>query len=86
MHHTPHVDPALSSVEHIMRDVKGGWWLRHMHANGASPFFIVVHSYILCGSHHGSYASLRESVRCIGAVILSSMIITVLMGYVPSWG
>ena len=25
MHYTPHVDLAFSSVEHIMRDVQGGW-------------------------------------------------------------
>ncbi|KAI3666108.1 hypothetical protein L1987_89401 [Smallanthus sonchifolius] len=27
---------AFNSVEHIMRDVEGGWLLRYMHANGAS--------------------------------------------------
>eukprot|EP00803_Ostreobium_quekettii_P003911 evm.model.scf_8.2 EVM.evm.TU.scf_8.2 scf_8:27198-29912(-) len=36
MHYTPHVDLAFLSVEHIMRDVSGGWLLRYMHANGAS--------------------------------------------------
>ncbi|PPS08355.1 hypothetical protein GOBAR_AA12284 [Gossypium barbadense] len=36
MHYTPHVDPAFNSVEHVMRDVKGGWLLRYMHANGAT--------------------------------------------------
>ncbi|KAG6383917.1 hypothetical protein SASPL_155535 (mitochondrion) [Salvia splendens] len=35
MHYTPHVDLAFNSVEHIMRDVEGGWLLRYMHANGA---------------------------------------------------
>ena len=25
MHYTPHVDLAFLSVEHIMRDVEGGW-------------------------------------------------------------
>ncbi|KAF1002736.1 hypothetical protein AG4045_014394 [Apium graveolens] len=35
MHYTPHVDLAFNSVEHIMRDVEGGWFLRYMHANGA---------------------------------------------------
>lgn len=28
MHYTPHVDLAFASVEHIMRDVNGGWLLR----------------------------------------------------------
>ena len=33
MHYTPHIDLAFLSVEHIMRDVEGGWFLRYMHAN-----------------------------------------------------
>ena len=31
MHYTPHIDLAFLSVEHIMRDVEGGWFLRYMH-------------------------------------------------------
>jgi hypothetical protein len=41
MHYTPHVDLAFYSVEHIMRDVQGGWLLRYMHANGASMWATV---------------------------------------------
>jgi len=41
MHYTPHVDLAFLSVEHIMRDVNGGWFLRYMHANGASMFLLL---------------------------------------------
>ena len=40
MHYTPHVDLAFNSVEHVMRDVEGGWLLRYMHAPpcpGGSP-------------------------------------------------
>ena len=39
MHYTPHVDLAFFSVEHIMRDVNYGYFLRYAHANGASAFF-----------------------------------------------
>ncbi|KAI5445493.1 hypothetical protein KIW84_013647 [Lathyrus oleraceus] len=35
MHYTPYVDLAFNIVEHVMRDVEGGWLLRYMHANGA---------------------------------------------------
>jgi ubiquinol-cytochrome c reductase cytochrome b subunit len=70
MHYTPHVDLAFLSVEHIMRDVKGGWLLRYMHANGASMFFIVVYLHFFRGSYYGSYASPRELVWCLGVVIL----------------
>ena len=42
MHYTPHVDNAFASVEHIMRNVNGGYMLRYMHQNGASLFFVAV--------------------------------------------
>ena len=47
MHFTPHVDLAFLSVEHIMRDVNGGWLIRYIHANGASMFFIAFMGYVL---------------------------------------
>ncbi|KAI3848151.1 hypothetical protein MKW92_009412 [Papaver armeniacum] len=47
MHYTPHVDLAFNSVEHIMRDVEGGWLLRYRHANGASMFFIFVYVVVI---------------------------------------
>jgi len=39
MHYTPEITLAFLSVEHIMRDVPGGYLLRYIHANGASFFF-----------------------------------------------
>lgn len=86
MHYTPHVDLAFASVEHIMRDVEGGWFLRYLHANGASMFFIVVYLHILRGLYYGSYASPRELVWIVGVVILLLMIITAFIGYVLPWG
>nr|YP_009710070.1 apocytochrome b [Coleochaete scutata]QFU80175.1 apocytochrome b [Coleochaete scutata] len=86
MHYTPHVDLAFLSVEHIMRDVEGGWLLRYMHANGASMFFIVVYLHLFRGLYYGSYASPRELVWCLGVVILLLMIITAFIGYVLPWG
>lgn len=86
MHYTPHVDLAFISVEHIMRDVQGGWLLRYMHANGASFFFIVVYVHMFRGLYYGSYASPREIVWCIGVVLFLFMIITAFIGYVLPWG
>ncbi len=57
MHYTPHVDLAFSSVEHIMRDVEGGWLLRYAHANGASMFFITVYMHMFRSLYYGSYAT-----------------------------
>jgi ubiquinol-cytochrome c reductase cytochrome b subunit len=86
MHYTCHVDLAFSSVEHIMRDVEGGWLLRYMHANGASFFFIVVYVHMFRGLYYGSYTSPRELVWCVGVIILLLMIITAFIGYVLPWG
>ena len=76
MHYTAHIDLAFLSVEHIMRDVEGGWLLRYMHANGASMFFIMVYTHMFRGLYYGSYASPREVVWCLGVVILLLMIST----------
>ena len=60
MHYTPHVDHAFASVEHIMRDVNGGWLMRYVHMNGASMFFIVVYLHIFRGLYFGSYKEPRQ--------------------------
>ena len=86
MHYTPHVDLAFFSVEHIMRDVEGGWFLRYMHANGASMFFIVVYLHMFRGLYYGSYASPRELVWIVGVLIFLLMILTAFIGYVLPWG
>ena len=86
MHYTPHVDLAFMSVEHIMRDVEGGWFLRYMHANGASMFFIVVYLHMFRGLYYGSYASPRELVWIVGVVLFLLMILTAFIGYVLPWG
>nr|QXE43912.1 apocytochrome b [Ephedra przewalskii] len=86
MHHTPNVDHAFISVEHLMRDVSGGWLLRYLHANGASMFFIVVYLHIFRGSYYASHSSPREFVWFIGVVILLLMIVTAPIGYVLPWG
>ena len=85
MHYTPHIDLAFLSVEHIMRDVEGGWLLRYAHANGASMFFMVVYIHMFRGLYYGSYASPREFLWCIGVIILLLMIITAFIGYVLPW-
>jgi quinol-cytochrome oxidoreductase complex cytochrome b subunit len=55
MHYTPHVCLAFSSIEHIMRDVNHGWFLRYAHANGASMFFILIYSHMARGLYYKSY-------------------------------
>ncbi|SOC18795.1 cytochrome b [Rhodobacter maris] len=86
MHYTPHVDMAFASVEHIMRDVNGGWALRYIHANGASLFFLAVYIHIFRGLYYGSYKAPREVTWIIGMIIYLLMMGTAFMGYVLPWG
>ena len=86
MHYTPHVDMAFASVEHIMRNVNGGWAIRYIHQNGASLFFIAVYLHIFRGLYYGSYKAPREITWIIGMLIYLLMMGTAFMGYVLPWG
>ena len=86
MHYAPEIHLAFTSVEHIMRDVKGGVALRYIHANGASMFFIVVYTHMFRGLYYGSYMQPRANLWYSGVVIFLLMMATAFMGYVLPWG
>jgi len=77
---------AFDSVEHIMRDVNGGWLIRYTHTTGASFFFLVTYIHIFRGLYYGSYKAPRELVWMLGLVIYLLMMATAFMGYVLPWG
>ena len=86
MHFAANGDIAFNSVEHIMRDVNAGWFIRYAHANGASMFLAVVYIHIGRGLYYGSYKPPREMVWLLGVVIFLLMMATAFMGYVLPWG
>ena len=86
MHYTPHVNYAFASVEHIMRNVNGGYMLRYIHQNGASLFFFAVYLHIFRNLYYGSYKAPREVTWIIGMLIFVLMMATAFMGYVLPWG
>jgi ubiquinol-cytochrome c reductase cytochrome b subunit len=86
MHYSANTLVAFDSVEHIMRNVNGGWMMRYVHANGASFFFVVVYIHIFRGLYYGSYKPPREVVWMLGLVIFLLMMATAFMGYVLPWG
>lgn len=86
MHYNPSIAEAFNSVEHIMRDVNNGWFVRYLHANTASAFFFLVYLHIGRGIYYGSYRSPRTLVWAIGTVILILMIATAFLGYVLPYG
>ena len=86
MHYCANMEYAFYSIEHIMRDVKYGWIIRYMHANGASMFFIAVYAHIFRGLYYGSYMYPRHHLWMSGVVIFLLMMATAFMGYVLPWG
>lgn len=86
MHYTANIDLAFNSVEHIMRDVNFGWFIRYAHANVASFFFIFVYLHVGKGLYYGSYRSPRFVLWAIGVIILIIMMATAFLGYVLPWG
>lgn len=87
MHYTPNVDLAFTSVEHIMRDVNSGWFLRYTHANVASFFFLFLYFHTARGLYYSSYRTPRALVWSIGVIILILTMATAFLGYIysPKW-
>jgi quinol-cytochrome oxidoreductase complex cytochrome b subunit len=86
MHYTAQVDLAFLSVEHLMRDVSSGWFLRYLHANGASLFFMVVYVHIARGLYYASYVPPRSLLWRVGVILFVLMMATAFLGYVLPWG
>jgi ubiquinol-cytochrome c reductase cytochrome b subunit len=86
MHYNGSTAEAFNSVEHIMRDVNNGWFLRYTHANGASFFFIAVYIHVLRGMYYGSFVKPRQHIWYVGSIILLLLILTAFLGYVLPWG
>jgi quinol-cytochrome oxidoreductase complex cytochrome b subunit len=86
MHYIPEINYAFNSIEHIMRDVNGGWLFRYLHSNGASFFFICVYLHMLRSLWYGSFIYPRSKLWHIGVLIFFFMIVTAFLGYVLPWG
>jgi ubiquinol-cytochrome c reductase cytochrome b subunit len=86
MHYTANVNLAFNSVEHIMRDVPYGWFLRYTHSVGASMFFLAAYIHMFRGLYYGSYKAPREMIWILGMVIYLLMMATAFLGYTLPWG
>jgi len=84
IHYTSSINTAFISVDHICRDVNYGWFIRNLHANGASFFFICIYIHIGRGLYYGS--SLYKNTWTVGVILLLLVIITAFVGYVLPWG
>nr|YP_009919727.1 cytochrome b [Metschnikowia drakensbergensis]QMQ98324.1 cytochrome b [Metschnikowia drakensbergensis]QMQ98340.1 cytochrome b [Metschnikowia drakensbergensis] len=86
MHYSSNMELAFNSVEHMMRDVNGGWLMRYMHANGASFFFMCMYLHIGKALYYGSYKSPRVLVWSMGVMMFMLTMATAFMGYCIVYG
>nr|YP_003331314.1 cytochrome b [Bajacalifornia megalops]BAI50207.1 cytochrome b [Bajacalifornia megalops] len=84
LHYTSDINTAFSSVVHLSRDVSYGWFIRSLHANGASFFFLCLYIHIARGLYYGSYLHLET--WNIGVVLFMLTMMTAFVGYVLPWG
>jgi len=84
IHYTCDSSLSFSSLSHIIRDVYGGWFLRSIHANGASFFFVALYAHIGRGIYYGSYMYI--GVWYTGVTLLLLVIASAFLGYVLPWG
>nr|ALO64885.1 cytochrome b [Lasioglossum xanthopus] len=84
MHYCPNINYAFHSTIHIMKNVKFGWWIRLIHMNGASFFFIMMFIHIARGIYYHSFK--LSKVWSIGVIIFIMSMATAFLGYVLPWG
>jgi len=84
IHYTANVNLAFDSVRHIMRDVNCGWYIRTLHANGASLFFVCIYAHIGRGLYYGRYSYFGTWVT--GVLLLVLVMASAFLGYVLPWG
>ena len=64
--------------------MSNGYWLKYLHANGASVFFILVYLHIARGLYYKSYK--QGWLWISGVIIFFIMMATAFLGYVLPWG
>nr|YP_010952526.1 cytochrome b [Sataspes xylocoparis]WMQ52781.1 cytochrome b [Sataspes xylocoparis] len=84
MYYTANIELAFYSVNYICRNVNYGWFIRTLHANGASFFFICIYIHIGRGIYYESFN--LKMTWFIGIIILFMLMATAFMGYVLPWG
>nr|UAA82135.1 cytochrome b [Platyneura mayri] len=84
MHYTGHIDIAFYSIIHITNDVNIGWFLRELHACGASAFFVSMFLHIGRGLYYNSFK--LTYTWLLGVMIFMATMATAFLGYVLPWG
>jgi ubiquinol-cytochrome c reductase cytochrome b subunit len=86
MHYKPDSNLAFASVEYIMRDVPGGWFIRYLHSVGASMLFLAVYLHMFRAMLYGSYKGPRELIWILGMIVYIALMAEAFFGYLLPWG
>jgi len=70
-------------VNYFIFEVRFGWYLRILHFNGASFFFIILFLHLFKGFYFASFRIL--GVWGVGIIILLLLMLVAFMGYVLVW-
>ncbi len=85
-HYSATEKEAFDSIILYTRNGTYGWFIRYLHANGASMFFILVYFHIGKAFFYGSYFKPRQYVWFVGIIMFLLMMATAFLGYVLPWG
>ncbi len=77
---------AFGLILDMSNEIYYGWWLRFIHANGASFFFFCVYLHMCRGVYYGSFLYPRQYLWVSGSIIWVLMIATAFFGYILPWG
>lgn len=86
MFYTANIEITFGIVISSTTEVYYAWWLRTLHSNGASFFFLCVYIHMARGLYYGSYAYPRQWLWVSGSIIWLLMIVTAFLGYILPWG
>lgn len=84
MHFSSDIIIAFNCIDHIIRDVNAGWFIRLIHANGASLFFFSIYLHIGRGLYYSSFTLTFTWLSGIAIFLIT--VITAFLGYVLPWG
>ncbi len=85
LYYSPSSATAWASVAYIQDQVTMGWFIRGLHATGASAMVIVAGLHLLQTAVWGAYKRPREVNWIVGALMLALILAFALTGYLLPW-
>jgi ubiquinol-cytochrome c reductase cytochrome b subunit len=85
LYYSPSASQAWGSVAYIQDQVTMGWFVRGMHAHGASAMVIVAGLHLLQTAIYGAYKKPREVNWFLGVAMLGLILAFALTGYLLPW-